>query len=380
MELKNKLRTEAARLGFTLFGVTTASPPQSMPVYLRWLDAGYHGEMAYLAADRAVQRRADPLTILPEAKSIISLGFPYSRPDESLPPPGDGIYGRVSAYAWGRDYHDLIPPRLEQLSAFLQRETGTAAVSRGYTDTGPILERDFASRAGLGWIGKNSCLINPKAGSYFFLAELLTSFELEPDEPFRADHCGSCRRCIEACPTGCILPDRTIDARRCISYLTIENKGSIAAELRPSLDDWVFGCDICQQVCPWNIRFAEAAGDAEFLPQTQIARPNLIADLSLSPQGFNRRFIKSPIPRAKRRGYLRNAAIALGNSGSTEAVPALIDSLQTEPEPLIRAHVAWALGRINTRAAKAALVKAQSTENHPEVIEEIKAALDSTVS
>lgn len=376
MDLKNKLRTEAARLGFSLFGVTGAAPPGSLPVYLRWLDSGYHGEMAYLAVERAVERRANPALILPEVKSIILLGLRYPKSNPVKLTPSVRLTGQVAAYAWGRDYHDIIPPRLEQLTAFMQHETGSAAVSRAYTDTGPILERDLASRAGLGWIGRNSCLIDPKTGSYYLLAELFTSLELEPDAPFRTDHCGTCRRCIDACPTQCILPNRIIDARRCISYLTIENKGSIPVGLRPAVGSWVFGCDVCQQVCPWNLRFADDTYDPELQPDADVASPDLLRDLTLTPQEFNRRFKMSPIRRAKRRGYLRNIAVALGNSTSYEAVAPLIHALDNEPEPLVRGHAAWALGQLGGGQAKSALENTLLSEPDPGVIDEIKAALD----
>lgn len=376
MDLKNKLRTEAARLGFSLFGVTGAAPPGSLPVYLRWLDSGYHGEMAYLAVERAVERRANPTLILPDVKSIILLGLRYPKSNPVKLTPSGRLTGQVAAYAWGRDYHDIIPPLLEQLTAFMQRETGSAAVSRAYTDTGPILERDLASRAGLGWIGRNSCLIDPKTGSYYLLAELFTSLELEPDAPFRTDHCGTCRRCIDACPTQCILPNRIIDARRCISYLTIENKGSIPVGLRPAVGSWVFGCDVCQQVCPWNLRFADDTYDPELQPDADVASPDLLRDLTLTPQEFNRRFKMSPIRRAKRRGYLRNIAVALGNSTSYEAVAPLIHALDNEPEPLVRGHAAWALGQLGGGQAKSALENTLLSEPDPGVIDEIKAALD----
>lgn len=380
MDLKRKLQTEADSLGFTLFGITSALPPQSLPIYLHWLDSGNHGNMTYLAVERAIERRADPGLILPEVRSIIVLGMRYPRPVDVSAGSDSRLQGRVAAYAWGRDYHDIIPPRLDRLSALIQMETGAAAASRGYTDTGPILERDLASRGGLGWIGKNSCLIDPRTGSYYLLAEILTSAELEPDEPFRTDQCGSCRRCIDACPTGCILPNRTIDARRCISYLTIENKGSIPAELRPRIGDWVFGCDICQQVCPWNVRFAGEAFDAELNPNMRVAHPELTADIHLTAQEFNQRFRNSPIKRAKRRGYLRNVAVALGNSGSPEAVPALSDVLEFEVEPLVRAHAAWALGQLDFPESRPALQRALATETDPSVAEEIQRILEFTAS
>jgi len=373
--LKSALKTEAFRLGFSLFGITKPAQPKTMPVYLSWLRQGRQGEMAYLAAPRAIERRADPKLILPEAKSIIVLGMRYPRPIDLPVEPGEGLYGRVAAYAWGVDYHDLIPPRLRELAAFIQQQTGSAVVSKGYTDTGPILERDLASRAGLGWLGKNTCLIDPHSGSYYLLAELFVNLDLEPDTPFQTDLCGSCRRCSEACPTDCILPDRTIDARRCISYLTIENKGSIPQELRPQLADWVFGCDVCQQVCPWNIRFAAPGFASDLNPQPKLARPELAAELRLTPQEFNRKFKLSPIRRAKRRGYLRNIAVALGNTRSQNAIPALSVTLQTEAEPLVRAHAAWALGQIGGLAARTALERCSSSEIDLQVRAEIEAAL-----
>ena len=213
---------------------------------------------------------------------------------------------------------------------------------RWYTDSGPLLERDLAQRAGLGWIGKNTCLINPQQGSYFFLAELLLGVALQPDPPFTQDRCGACTRCIDACPTGCIRPDRTLDARRCISYLTIELKGEIPEELRPRLGNWVFGCDVCQQVCPWN-RFAPEQGDPAFAPRPGIPAPELVAELALTAEEFKRKFTGSPVLRAKRRGYLRNVAVALGNQGDPAALPALERAAAEDPEPLVREHAAWAV-------------------------------------
>ena len=277
----------------------------------------------------------------------------------------------------------MIPARLERLVAFIERETGTPLVYRAYTDAGPLLERDLAQRAGLGWIGKNTCLIHPGTGSYFFLAELLLGIDLEPDQPFLEDRCGSCTRCLEACPTGCILPDRTLDAARCISYLTIELKGPIPPELRPQVGAWVFGCDVCQQVCPWNERYARAENLPEALPEFA-ARPgmpanNLVEELSLSQEDFSRKFRGSPVKRAKRRGFLRNVAVALGNAGDPAAVPALASTLQNDPEALVRAHAAWALGQIGGQAALEVLEQAANTEADLDVQVEIYAALDRPV-
>ena len=336
--------------------------------------------MAYLASDRARQRRADPRKILPECRSILVLCAPYDAPlnlDVLEPdPPFQSLHGKVAAYAWGEDYHEILAERLRVLSAYIEAKTGAPVLNRWYTDTGPVLERDLAQRAGLGWIGKNTCLIHPTQGSYFFLAEILLSLNLEPDRPFLDDRCGSCTRCLEACPTACILPDRTIDARRCISYLTIELKGAIPVELRPQIGAWVFGCDICQQVCPWNQRFAAAHGDPAFGPRLEVPRPDLIAELALSPEQFNRKFKGSPVKRAKRRGYLRNVAVALGNLGDETALPVLIQALGNEPEPLVRSHVAWALGRLGGEAAQRALQQAAQIVKDADVLSEIMSALD----
>ena len=346
--LKQSIVNEAHRLGFTLAGVTTPEPPPHFRVFENWLAQGRHADMDYLATERSRVRRADPKQNLPECKSILVLATLYNRPHPSpLAHNRERGWGegRVAAYALGDDYHLILPPRLTSLVEFIERRVGHPIPNRYYTDTGPILERDLAQRAGLGWIGKNTCLINPRAGSYFLLAEILLGLELEPDPPFVTDHCGTCTRCIDACPTNCILPDRTLDARRCISYLTIENKGDIPADLRPLMQDWVFGCDICQQVCPWN-RFAAPEGDASFQPSAGASATDLVATLALTPESFNRQFKRSPIQRAKRRGLLRNAAVALGNIGDDRALPALEKALE-DPEPLVGEHARWAIERIS---------------------------------
>jgi epoxyqueuosine reductase len=234
---------------------------------------------------------------------------------------------------------------MKELVQFIEAQVGYPVKNRWYTDTGPILERDLAQRAGIGWIGKNTCLINPKHGSYVLLSEILLDLALEPDPPFVTDHCGTCRRCIEACPTDCILPDRTIDATRCISYLTIELKEDIPIDLRDKIGNWVFGCDVCQMVCPWN-RFA-GEGDAAFGDDDPVH--SLTEELSIAPQEFNQRFKGSPVKRAKRRGYLRNVAVALGNTGDRHELPVLQRALHDE-EPIVQEHARWAIDAINKRA------------------------------
>jgi len=340
-ELKERIKARAKQLGFTLAGVTSCEPPQHLTTFESWLNADMHGTMSYLAEERSILRRSDPKQILPACKSILVLAMPYS----PLAKSEDGA--RVAAYALGDDYHEVIPPRLKIIVEFIEEQLGHSIPNRYYTDTGPVLERDLAQRAGLGWIGKNTMLINPKAGSTFFLSEILLGIELEPDRPMTTDHCGTCTRCIAACPTQCILPNRTIDARRCISYLTIELKESIPEGLRPLMQDWIFGCDVCQQVCPWN-RFSAPAEPA-FKPK--IPLPVLTSEPTLTSVEFNRRFKKSPIKRAKRQGYLRNLAVAAGNNGGENDIP-ILEQVTRDEEPMLREHAEWALKRIKTRNEK----------------------------
>jgi epoxyqueuosine reductase len=331
--------------------------------------------MAYLASERALERRENPSLIQPGARSLLVVGMRYPSPDSiSAGPEGEAL-GRLAAYAWGDDYHEVIPPRLAEIGAALEKSLHRAVQTRAYTDTGPVLERDFAQQAGLGWAGKNTCLIDPRSGSYYLLGEMFLDIEIEPDQPFQNDHCGTCRRCIDSCPTQAIREDRTIESARCISYLTIENKGSIPPELRPAIADWIFGCDICQMVCPWNLRFAAPEGHAALNTQNGDPNPVLRKELRLSAQEFNRKFRRSPVRRAKRRGYLRNVAVALGNAGDPSTVAELTETLENEPEDLVRAHAAWALGQIGTRPARAALEKSLKQEYQEPVTAEIRSAL-----
>lgn len=373
MTLKEAIKSEAHRLGFQLVGVTTPDPPSHLDVYKQWLEAGHHAGMGWMNTERNLQRRVDPKLILPECQSILVLGIRYPTPP-SISPASKENTGRVASYAWGDDYHDVLPAHLKAIVTFIERQIGQPIPNRWYTDTGPIMERELAQRAGLGWIGKNTCLIHPKAGSYFLLAEILLGIPLPPDAPVTRDHCGSCTRCIEACPTGCILPNRTIDANRCISYLTIEEKGAIPLALRSQMGNWIFGCDVCQQVCPWNLRFATSSNEMPFAPRSEKGYPTLIDELALTPQEFNRKFKGSPLKRTKRRGYLRNVAVALGNTGDLRTVPALIQAL-CDKKPLVRGHAAWALGQIGGASGKQALKENLQIENERFVKEAIEAAL-----
>ena len=373
--LKSRLVETLHQAGFELVGFCRAEPPPHLDVYTRWVKQGLHAGMAYLATQRALERRADPAQILGGVRTILVVGMRYANPAGLPENSRAGAHGRVAAYACSADYHDVIVPMLEQAAAQIGEWLGRPAAWRAYTDTGPVLERDAASQAGLGWIGKNTCFISPQHGSYFLLGELLLDVEIDPDPPFRSDQCGACRRCIDACPTQCIRDDRTLDAGRCISYLTIENKVAVPHDLRPLMGGWVFGCDVCQQVCPWNIRFASGEGSPALAPRLELARPVLEDELGLTSAAFNLKFKGTPLLRAKRRGYLRNTAVALGNSGDLRAVPALKACMQNEPEALVRAHAAWALGQIGGEEARAALLEAQAGETAPDVIEEITIAI-----
>ena len=387
MSLELEIKAEAKRLGFQLSGFTTPDKPPHAGVFECWLANERYGEMGYLARERSRHCRADPRLILSECRTILILGIRYpasSRRGGGSPgvsKVSGNIHGRLASYAWGSDYHEILPERMQQLVKWIETRLGAVIPHRCYTDTGPILERDLAQCAGLGWIGKNTCLINPSQGSYFFLAEILLGVDLEPDPPFTADRCGTCTRCQEACPTSCILPDRTLDANRCISYLTIELKSAIPSDLRTRLGDWVFGCDICQQVCPWNQRYATPEGDPAFMPRSEYSNPDLLHEIAHSPQSFNRKYKHSAVRRAKHAGYLRNLVVALANQAIAhpEMVHDAIESLQQvlfwEPEPLIRGHAAWGLGQLDHPQARQALSLALQHETNPYVLEEIKSAL-----
>jgi epoxyqueuosine reductase len=309
--LPQRIKEKARDLGFDLVGVAPVGPSDYGGFYENWLAQGYAGEMAYLTRPDAVAKRRDPRMIMPATRSIVVVALNYYQ--GAVETPADGRRGRVARYAWGDDYHDLMWARLEELAAFIQTEVGRPVGHRRYVDTGPLLEREMAVRAGLGWFGKNTMLINPRLGSWLLLGELLLDLELACDTPFTADYCGTCTRCIEACPTRCILPDRTLDASRCISYLTVELKSEdVPVKLRPQIGDWVFGCDVCQQVCPWN-RFARPTEEPAFQPRSGMPALELTELLALDDEEFRRRFKDSPIRRAKRRGLQRNAAVALDN-------------------------------------------------------------------
>lgn len=365
--LTERIKERARSLGFDLVGITSADPlPDHGARLAHWLSLGFHGQMAYMS--RKAEKAADPCAVVPGARSVIVVAMYYRAPEET----SQGILrGRVSCYAWGEDYHLVMGRRLEALADFL-RENG-AKVARWYVDTGPLLDRALAQRAGIGWFGKNTTLICHPYGSWVFLGLLLTDLELAIDEPISRD-CGLCALCMEQCPTGAIVAPYLVDARRCISYLTIEHRGWIPRELRPQIGNMIFGCDICQEVCPWN-RVRTPTPHPEFWPRPGMAAPELLPLLHITEEEFQVRFRGMAIKRAKRSGLRRNVAVALGNMGDPQAIPALTLAL-SDPDPIVRGHAAWALGRIGGEEARAALAAALQREETPEVREEIALALE----
>ena len=336
---------------------------------------GYSGEMEYL--DQHYEKKRDLRKVMPETLSLISLGINYHTASIPESEKNESCKGRISSYAWGTDYHQVVREKLEALRHYIETTIPHQKYSRVYVDTGPILEREYAHRAGLGWLGKNSMLINWKKGSWFFLAEILLDIKLKYDVVTPWGDCGNCTKCLEACPTDAILNERQIDARRCISYLTIELKGSIPQQFRSAMGNMVFGCDICQEVCPWN-RNVPISLEAGFRPRAENIMPNLISLMFLTQEEFSKRFKNSPVKRAKRKGFLRNVAIALGNWGSPLAIQALKHGLQDE-EPLIRSHSAWALGQIDHPDARKTLQESFKQERHIDVIQEIQDALSASM-
>lgn len=379
---REQVVAEAVALGFDMAGVATGSRSRHFAHFRRWTGAGLHGEMGYLARPDALARRRDLKLTLDGFRSAVVVAHSYADADPAAGA-GDPSQAVVARYARGRDYHHVVAERLEALGERLEEVAGTPVRRRAYVDAGPVLERDLARRAGLGWFGRNTMLIHPRRGSYFFLGVLLTDLRLQPSAPFREDHCGSCRRCLDACPTGALLGRDengapVMDARRCISYLTIELRGTIPRELRPAIGARVFGCDICQETCPWNERFAAPTPEPLYEPRRDLERPALLELasrlLALSGKGFQREFAGSPLLRAGRKGMLRNVCVALGNWGAPEAAPTLAAAL-SDPAAVVRAHAAWALGRVGSAEAAAALGARREVEADPEVLDEITAAL-----
>lgn len=369
--LTDTLKQEAQRLGFALAGACPAAAPPHLEQFRQWLEAGYAGQMRYLADRREAYEH--PRHVLDGVRSILMLAVNYRTEEPQSPGAGQG---RVSCYAWGADYHDLIHERLAELIQVHRRLAPGASV-RGVVDTAPLLEREFAQLAGLGWIGKNTLLLNKRLGSWFFLAALLTSEAFVYDRPFEGGHCGTCRACLDACPTGALVAPYRLDASRCISYLTIELGDHIPLELREAQGSWVFGCDVCQDVCPWNRR-APATTEESFQPRAE-SNPMELAELfSFDDEAFRRRFRHTPLWRPRRRGLLRNAAIALGNNDWSEASLGALQRGLSDAEPLVRAACAWALGRHDSPRAEESLRQRLAIESDQGVAAEILAAVHRT--
>ena len=347
--MKTAIRQRALDLGFDDCRFATAAPPETGPHFERWLQQGSHGEMAYL--ERNAQKRVDPQQVLAGAKSVVSLAVAYNgdRPHkEASRSSADALRaeGLVARYARFGDYHEVLGAKLKLLAGFMHELGGKGTRSLWYVDTGPLLERDLAQRAGLGFAGKHTNLISRKLGNWIFLSEIITTLELAPDAPEK-NRCGSCARCLTACPTNAITAPFQLDARRCISYLTIELKGPIPVELRPAIGNRIYGCDDCLAVCPWN-RFAREGSLMAGHARRDLAAPNLLELLALDEAGFKSRFHGTPISRAKRRGFLRNVCVALGNVGDVTTLPSLALAA-SDPEPLIAEHARWAVEQIEAR-------------------------------
>ncbi len=365
VSLEDHIRTQAAALGFHLCGFTRLSALPREEFFRHWLALGYAGEMAYLA--REPERRLNPCLLFPQAKSVICLGYPYRPPRLPVIDWQHELRGRIAAYATGEDYHEIIKTKLLALVRFLA-DLRPDLWAKPYVDTGPLLEREWAYRSGLGWFGKNTMLLHKQAGSWFFLAEILVSLDLEGDG-IPQEHCGTCTRCLSDCPTGALAEGYVLKAPLCISYLTIEHRGPIPHALRPQMGNWIFGCDVCQEVCPWNEKFGQPRDDL-----VEELFPSLSDLMVLDEAGFRARFARSAVRRAKRRGLLRNVAIALGNSKNPQAITPLRHALH-DPEPLVRGHAAWALGRFAEREAHCALQQHLIHEGDEQVRSEILTAL-----
>lgn len=327
-------KAQAFGLGFDLAGVTTLGAPETSAAFDAWLASGYAGEMHYL--ERGADLRRDARRPEPGMQSAVVVAMNYGGTQPS---------GAIARYARGDDYHDVMHEKLDELGRWFVAASGDTARTRSYVDTGPVLERDLARRAGLGWFGKNTNLINPRLGSFFFIGALFTDATLEADAPFEADRCGNCTRCLDACPTDAFTAPRSLDATRCIAYLTIELKGEIPVEFRPAIGELVYGCDICQDVCPWNVKFARDVTEPALQARADRIDPDIVELLAMTDEEWRTRFRGSAMMRAKRRGLARNAAVVLGNRRDPATIPALEAAMRDDPEPIVRSHAAWALAQ-----------------------------------
>ena len=369
-ELTDSIKDKALGL-FDLVGVSPAGSYPENQFYKEWLAKGYAGEMKYM--ERNPEKRENLKNFIPDAKSVISCGLNYNTDYPYSNEEGDKRRGWIARYAWGEDYHEEIRKRLVVLADHIKSFSSGEPDMHLYVDTGPVLERNYARYAGIGWVGKNTCLINQEIGSWIFIGEIITNLGLEYDSP-APERCGTCTRCIDECPTDALRGPFELDSRLCISYLTIELRDKIPRELRDGIGNNVFGCDICQDVCPWNKR-AETTDDTSFQPRDELYNPELSEFASLDSDQFRALFKGSPVKRAKRKGFLRNIMIAMGNSGEMEFIPYIEDSLADE-EPLVRTHAAWALYKIRGCRALDTLIVHKNKETDQTVIDEIEFIVD----
>jgi epoxyqueuosine reductase len=340
--LEGLIKAQAFGLGFDLAGITTLGPAQTMEAFEEWLSRGYAGEMSYLS--RGAEKRRDTRLPYAAASSAVVVGLNYG---------GTAPSGPVARYARGDDYHEVMVEKLDSLHLWIEAQLGREIAGKSYVDTGPILERDLAHKAGLGWFGKNTNLINPGIGSFFFLGTLVLDLELEADSPFESDRCGTCTRCLDACPTDAFVGPHVLDTTKCISYLTIESRNGIPEELRESVGTLIYGCDICQEVCPWNVKFSRDASEPTLAARKFITdrdvRSLALELVALNDESFREKFRGSPMKRAKRSGLARNAAVVLGNIGDADDSAALEAALESS-DAITREHNAWAIGRIERRS------------------------------
>lgn len=344
LTLEQRLERQAYALGFDLVGFVRLGPAETAPHFDDWIANGRHGDMHYMARDAEIRhdtRRPEPGSV---SAIVVTMDYGGRQPR-----------GPIARYARGDDYHDVMKGRLQSLHAWLNEQLGHDVAGRAYVDTAPILERDLARRAGLGWFGKNANLINPARGSFFFIGSLFVAMELAPSTPFEADKCGGCTRCLKACPTDAFVAPKVLDATRCISYLTIENRDAIPEALRGRMGDWLYGCDICQDVCPWNVKFAKALPEeSPYQPRAALgghARTMARTLLGMTQEEFSQTFRGSAMKRAKLRGLKRNAAVVLGNVGTADDADVLTRALE-DAEPLVREHAEWALDRLQERRGR----------------------------
>ena len=342
------LKEKALELGFHLIGITPAVRLSEAEYYRQWLARGFVGEMSYMT--RNVDKREDPRRLFPPGRSIIVCGISYHSSPSSRREPSSPLQGNISRYARGDDYHFILKNKLYELLEFIRKESTLPVEAKVCVDTAPLLEKLYGMSAGVGWMGKHGCLINQHYGSWIFLGEILVNLELEYDSP-ALDRCGSCTRCLEACPTGALIAPRILDARRCISYLTIELKHSIPETFRSAIGNRVFGCDRCQEVCPWNQQ-AEAPGHPSFFPREDLHAPELKWLYSLSPDSFSKTFANSVIKRTKLHGLLRNTTVAIGKSGDSMFIP-LLRNFYDRSEPLLQEHITWALQQLTSISSMA---------------------------